>query len=212
MLLLTVISLAPAVLLMTTSFVRVIVVLGLLRQALGTQQAPPGQVITSITLFVTLLVMTPVWTKSYDTGIKPYIDGQLTLDEAFEATVTPIRLFMGRQIDRTGNEDDVWLFLTRLPEATDPDTGELRDNYVLDVEPNAKQRWVPLTALLPAFMLSELKTAFLDWLRDLPAVRDLGHRRGERDDLDGHADAAAGVGFAAISSCCSSCWSTAGRW
>ncbi|MDX1962525.1 MAG: hypothetical protein SFX18_05185, partial [Pirellulales bacterium] len=69
MLLLTVLSLAPAVLLMTTCFVRVIVVLGLLRQALGTQQLPPSQVLTSIALFLTLLVMTPVWKEAYDQGI-----------------------------------------------------------------------------------------------------------------------------------------------
>src|SRR4051812_23489549 len=79
MLLLTVISLAPAVLLMKTCFVRIIVVLGLLRQALGTQQLPPSQVITSIALFMTLLVMTPVWKKVYDDAIVPYTNKQITL-------------------------------------------------------------------------------------------------------------------------------------
>ena len=89
MLLLTVISLAPAILLMTTCFVRVIVVLGLLRQALGTQQLPPSQVITSIALFLTLLLMTPVWKKVYDDGIAPYTQKKITLSEAWTAGAAP---------------------------------------------------------------------------------------------------------------------------
>lgn len=160
MLMLTVISLAPAVLLMTTSFVRVIVVLGLLRQALGTQQAPPGQVLTSISLFVTLLVMTPVWTESYNDGIKPYTDGQLDFEEAFERSAAPLRDFMGKQIKRTGNQDDVRMFLNRLPSAIDPETDEIYNNYAL-FELEEGEQYVPLAALLPAYMLSELKTAFL---------------------------------------------------
>ncbi|HJT36416.1 MAG TPA: flagellar type III secretion system pore protein FliP [Pirellulales bacterium] len=145
MLLLTVISLAPAVLLMTTSFIRIIVVLSLLRQALGTQQLPPSQVITSISLFLTLAIMSPVWKQSYDEGIKPYTDRQIGLEEAWTATLRPIRQFMAAQIERTGNSDDVWLFLEYMPEASTP---ESYDD-------------VPLQALLPAFMLSELKTSFL---------------------------------------------------
>ena len=78
MLLLTVLSLAPAILLMTTSFVRIIVVLGLLRQALGTQQLPPSQVITSLALFMTLVVMTPIWNEVYTTSIRPYSRGEIT--------------------------------------------------------------------------------------------------------------------------------------
>jgi flagellar biosynthetic protein FliP len=146
MLLLTVISLAPAVLLMTTCFVRIIVVLGLLRQALGTQQLPPSQVITSITLFMTLLVMSPVWKQVYDDGIAPYTAKQVSLSEAWTAGVRPVRRFMSQQIDRTGNGDDVWLFYKYLPKDT-PTPSNYDD--------------VPLQALLPAFMLSELKTAFL---------------------------------------------------
>ncbi len=145
MLLLTVLSLAPAVLLMTTCFVRVIVVLGLLRQALGTQQLPPSQVITSLALFITLLIMTPVWKKVYDEAIHPYTEREITLEEAWTAGIAPIRLFMSMQIERTGNSDDVWLFLSYLP---DQPTPKSYDD-------------VPLQALLPAFMLSELKTAFL---------------------------------------------------
>lgn len=159
MLLLTVVSLAPAVLMMTTSFVRIVVVLGLLRQALGTQQLPPSQVITSIALFVTLLLMAPVWQQTYEQGIRPYTDGEIGLQEAFDRGVTPIRRFMADQIIRTGNEDDVHLFLAYLPDAVDSETDEMPDYRYYNAQEG--QTLVPITALLPAFMLSELKTAFL---------------------------------------------------
>jgi flagellar biosynthetic protein FliP len=146
MLVLTVISLAPAVLLMTTCFVRIIVVLGLLRQALGTQQLPPSQVITSIALFMSLAVMGPVWKQTYDRGIRPYTAREIPLEEAWKRGVQPIRDFMSAQIERCDNADDVWLFYKYLPEDT-PTPESYED--------------VPLTVLLPAFMLSELKTAFL---------------------------------------------------
>jgi flagellar biosynthetic protein FliP len=146
MLLLTVISLAPAILLMTTCFVRIVVVLGLLRQALGTQQLPPSQVITSIALFLSLLIMTPVWKQVYDDAIEPYTKKQITLEEAWQAGVRPVRQFMSHQIERTGNHEDVWMFYRYLPEGTPA------PEYYDDV---------PLQVLLPAFMLSELKTAFL---------------------------------------------------
>jgi len=145
MLLLTVLSLAPAVLLMTTCFVRIVVVLGILRQALGTQQLPPSQVITSLALFISLLIMTPAWKQVYDHAIVPYTNQQMGLEEAWKAGAEPIRQFMSNQIERTGNSDDVWMFVEYLP-------GESKLNTYDDV---------PLSALLPAFMLSELKTAFL---------------------------------------------------
>jgi flagellar biosynthetic protein FliP len=160
MLLLTVVSLAPAILLMTTSFVRILVVMGLLRQALGAQQLPPSQVLTSIALFMTALLMTPVWAKVYTEAIKPYSEEQIGLEQAWERGTQPIRRFMAEQIRRTENDDDVYLFLKYLPSEVDPETGELPDNYVyFDAGPDEKN--VPLQALLPAFMLSELKTAFL---------------------------------------------------
>ena len=146
MLLLTVISLAPAVLMMTTCFVRIVVVLGLLRQALGTQQLPPSQVITSIALFMTLLIMSPVWNRVYTEAIQPYSAHEMTLEEAWDTGIKPVRQFMSAQINRTGNSNDVWLFYKYLPKGTPPPTSY--DD-------------VPLTALLPAFMLSELKTSFL---------------------------------------------------
>jgi flagellar biosynthesis protein FliP len=150
LLLLTVLSLAPAVLLMTTSFVRIIVVLGLLRQALGTQQLPPSQVMTALALFMTLLVMTPTWTEVYNDAVAPYSRGEIASPEqAWNRGVMPIKRFMSRQIELADNSDDVWLFYDYLPESqkgtTPPDTYEE----------------VPLAALLPAFMLSELKVSFL---------------------------------------------------
>jgi flagellar biosynthetic protein FliP len=146
MLLLTVLSLAPAILLMTTSFVRIIVVLGLLRQALGTQQLPPSQVITALAMFMTVLIMAPTWKQVYDDSIGPYTANKLTLEEAWNAGVQPVRRFMSRQIEAAGNSDDVWLFYEHLPPGgKEPETYDD----------------VPLQVLLPAFMLSELKTAFL---------------------------------------------------
>lgn len=148
MLLLTVLSLAPAVLLMTTCYVRIVIVLGLLRQAIGLQSLPPNQVMTSLALFMTLFVMTPVWTRVYDDAVVPYTDPEIemTLEDAYTAGVTPLRDFMSRQIDVAGNHDDVHLFYGYLPEAgTAPSTFDD----------------VPLRVLLPAYILSELKTAFL---------------------------------------------------
>jgi flagellar biosynthetic protein FliP len=159
MLLLTIVSLAPAILLMTTGFVRIIVVLGLLRQALGTQQLPPSQVVTSISLFMTFLLMAPVWTQSYEKGIKPYTNSELGLNEAFTRSVEPVREFMANQIQRTGNDDDVYLFLRYLPQEVEASKAAPL-NYVY-YAPKEGEREVPLVALLPAYMLSELKTAFL---------------------------------------------------
>src|SRR5690606_13807457 len=136
------------------------VVLGLLRQALGTQQLPPSQVITSIAMFMTLLLMMPVWKASYDQGIAPYTAGEITLQEAFDRSVEPVRRFMAQQIERTENHEDVELFLSYMESEVDPATGELYENYAY-YDPLESERLVPLQALLPAFMLSELKTAFL---------------------------------------------------
>lgn len=153
MLLLTVISLAPSILIMTTCFMRFVIVFGLLRQALGTQQLPPNQVLISLSLFLTFLVMSPVWKQSYDEGIRPYTSpaaGQesITLEEAFHRTVGPVRRFMIEQIQRTGNTDSVLTFLEfQHPNENTPPPEKLED--------------VDTVVLLPAFMVSELKTAFV---------------------------------------------------
>jgi len=145
MVLLTVLSLAPAALLMTTCFVRIVVVLSLLRQALGTQNLPPTQVLTTLALFLTLLLMSPVWKQTYDDAIVPYTQHKVGAEQAWNAGAAPIRRFMSAQIERTQNTDDVWLFMGYVPNHAAPKSYDD----------------VPLQALLPAFMLSELKTAFL---------------------------------------------------
>lgn len=147
---LAVLSLAPAILLMTTSFVRIVVVLGLLRQALGTQQMPPNQVMTALALFMTILIMTPVWTDVYNDAVKPYTEakGKIGFEEAWKAGTTPVKEFMSRQISIAENEDDVWLFFRYLPEEERSQTPRTYND-------------IPLRVLLPAFMLSELKVAFL---------------------------------------------------
>lgn len=148
MLLLSVVSLAPAILLMTTCYIRIIVVLSLLRQAIGLQALPPTQVLTSLSLFMTLLVMTPVWTRVYNDAIKPYSDPdtEMTLAQAYEAGVLPVREFMARQIAAANNHADVFLFYRHaFPDSPSP-----------SAFPD-----VPTQVLLPAFVISELKVAFL---------------------------------------------------
>ncbi|MBI1349137.1 flagellar type III secretion system pore protein FliP [bacterium] len=159
MLLLTVLTLAPSILIMTTCFIRFVIVLGLLRQALGTQQLPPNQVLISLCLFLTLMVMAPVWQEAYDTGIRPYSqpapgEAPITEQEAFQRAIQPLRRFMAEQIDRTGNADAIWMFL----DFQRPDPASIAgQNYQ---EPQSYDD-VPLTVLIPAYMLSELKTSFL---------------------------------------------------
>jgi flagellar biosynthesis protein FliP len=146
MIVLGVLSLAPAVLLMTTCFVRIVVVLGLLRQALGAQQLPPAQVTTALAMFLTLIIMWPVWKQTYDTAVVPYTEKQIGPEDAWQRGTRPIREFMTAQIRRTENEADILLFYKYLPPQTAPP--QTYDD-------------VPLQVLLPAFLLSELKTAFL---------------------------------------------------
>ena len=142
--LLTVLSLAPAILIMMTSFTRVIIVLSLLRQALGTQQLPPNQILIGLSLFRTFLIMGPTWNRVNDEALQPYLAGQLEQRDALERAVIPVREFMIAQIRHAGNDSHVDLFMEHagLPEAK-----EWKD--------------VGTISLIPAFILSELKTAFL---------------------------------------------------
>jgi len=137
--LLTVLSLAPSIVMMTTSFVRIVVVLSLLRTALGLQQSPPNAVIVSLALFLTAIVMAPTFTASYDAGIRPLLDQQMELPEAFGAASQPVKRFMLSQVDT----DDLALFL-RLSNVERPGTA----------------METPLQVVTPAFMISELKRAF----------------------------------------------------
>jgi flagellar biosynthetic protein FliP len=105
--------------------------------------------------------MAPVWKQAYQEGIVPYTNREIGLEEAFTRTAAPIRRFMADQIQRTENDEDVWLFLRRVPPPVDPATGQpLEVDYVY-YGARGDEREVPLQVLLPAFMLSELKTAFL---------------------------------------------------
>jgi flagellar biosynthetic protein FliP len=142
--LLTILSLAPAILLMMTCFTRIIIVLSLLRQALGTQQLPPNQVMIGLSMFMTFLVMAPTWQKVNDQALRPYLNGEIEQPEALVRAQEPIRDFMIKQIEDRGNEEDVFLFA----------------EFAKEAEP---QKWseVKTMTLVPAFMLSELKTAFL---------------------------------------------------
>jgi flagellar biosynthetic protein FliP len=142
--LLTVLSLAPAIMLMMTSFTRIIIVLSLLRQALGTAQLPPNQVLVGLALFMTCLVMAPTWNKVNDTALSPYMNGNLDQKTALSLAVIPVREFMEKQIENSHNEADVDLFMDFAH------------------QPRAKT-WndVGTMTLIPAFMLSELKTAFM---------------------------------------------------
>ncbi len=139
LLLMTVLSLLPAALITMTSFTRVLVVFAILRQALGTAQTPSNQILVGLALFTSLFIMTPVFEKAYTDGVAPYISEQLGFNEAAVKALQPFREFMLNQV----REDDVAMFVEMSGE---PAIGSLEE--------------VPLKVLLPAFVVSELKTAF----------------------------------------------------
>jgi len=146
---LTVIGLVPTVMLMTTCFVRIIIVLGLLKQALGTQTIPPPQVILALSLFMSMLVMAPTVDRINAEAIAPYRAGQIrSVDELWSKARQPMRDFMFAQIEATGN----WSSLYMLLEKRGVDVSEPEKLTRADVD---------MVTLIPAFMLSELKTAFL---------------------------------------------------
>ncbi|MEO0511716.1 MAG: flagellar type III secretion system pore protein FliP [Planctomycetota bacterium] len=149
MILLTVITLAPGLILMTTSFVRILIVLGLLRQAIGAQSIPPPQVLTALSLMLTMLVMAPTFERVWTEGLEPWQSGEVRgYDELWDRTSGPVRDFMFDQIEATGNWSSVYAMLNyRGIDTSRPELLTRAD--------------VPTTALVPAFMLSELKTAFL---------------------------------------------------
>ncbi len=137
--LVTVLSMAPSIIIMVTSFTRIVVVLSMLRSAMGLQQSPPNTVLISLALFLTAFIMEPVFTVAYNDGIKPLMEEQISEDEAFEKTAAPFRTFM---LANT-REKDLKLFMDMagVEQFEDPDDTELR-------------------MLVPAFMISELKRAF----------------------------------------------------
>jgi flagellar biosynthesis protein FliP len=139
LLLLTVLSLVPAVLMMLTSFIRIAIVLSFARSAIGMTQMPPNQILLGLALFLTVFVMAPTWSAINDVAVQPYLDGELSLEEAYAEGAQPLRQFMLKQT----REKDLALFvgLGRLPQPETPDD-------------------LPIYVLIPAFMISELKTAF----------------------------------------------------
>jgi flagellar biosynthetic protein FliP len=148
-LLLTVLSLAPALMILCTCFTRMVIVLGLLRQALGTQGLPPSQVIVGLSLFITFAVMAPTMQRVYGEGIRPYADGEITdYTVAWERAKQPMRDFMFAQIEATGNWSGVYMMLNyRGIDTSDPARLTRAD--------------VDMLSLIPAYILSELKVAFL---------------------------------------------------
>ena len=138
-LLMTVLSLAPAILIMLTSFTRIVIVLSLLRQAIGTQQAPPNQIIIGLSLFLTIFVMTPVWTNIHENAVQPYLNKEVSQKQAFDLAIEPIRSFMAQQT----REKDLAM-LIEVSKIKKPDN--IED--------------IPTTVLIPSFIISELKTAF----------------------------------------------------
>ncbi len=139
LILLTVLALAPSILIMTTSFSRIIIVLSFLRQAMGTQQTPPTQVLIGLGLFLTLFVMSPIWTEINELALQPYLAEELSQVDALKQAEGPLKKFMLRQT----REKDLSLFV----------------NLVSGEKPETSAD-VSMSTLIPAFIISELKTAF----------------------------------------------------
>ncbi|MDP7009328.1 MAG: flagellar type III secretion system pore protein FliP [Phycisphaerales bacterium] len=149
LLLLTVLALVPSILVLCTCFTRFVVVLAVLRQALGSPTLPPTQILVGLSLLLSVVVMAPTLERMYDDGLKPLIDGEITnTEEAWEKTKEPIREFMFAQIDAADNWTTVYMML----EYRGIDTSDPRQLTMEDVD---------TLTLIPAFVLSELKTAFL---------------------------------------------------
>jgi flagellar biosynthetic protein FliP len=138
-LLLTVLSLAPAILITMTSFARIVVVMSFLRQALGTQQAPPNQILIGLSLFLSFFVMAPVWSEIHEKALTPYLQKEIAEEEAMKRALAPLRRFMFKQT----READLGLFLDLSKTARPKNEDD-----------------VPTHLLIPSFIVSELKTAF----------------------------------------------------
>ena len=147
--LLTALTLIPAALVTMTCFTRIIVVLALLRQALATPQLPPGQVLLGLSLFLTLMVMAPTFHRVNQDALTPYLNNEVSQERAIQSAMGHLRGFMYEQIDEADNEEDIYLFL------------EYTEHRIIPASESVTLESVPTTVLVPAFILSELKTAFL---------------------------------------------------
>ncbi|THF81254.1 flagellar type III secretion system pore protein FliP [Cohnella fermenti] len=139
LLMITILSLAPAILVLMTCFTRIVIVLGFVRTSLGTQQMPPNQVLIGLALFMTLFVMSPTLSQVNEQALQPYMDGEISQTEALSKAAVPMKEFMYKQT----REKDLLLFM----------------NYTKTEKPQTYQD-IPLTVLVPAYAMSELKTAF----------------------------------------------------
>ena len=137
--LMTILSLVPAILLMVTSFTRIIIVIGFVQRAIGLQQSPPQQVIAGLSLFLTMFTMYPTWNQVYENGLSPYLSGEITSQQAWDRSIEPVRTFMFRYT----RQEELSLIIS-----------------MAGAERPANQSEVPTRILIPAFMLSEMKTAF----------------------------------------------------
>ncbi|MDX8390858.1 MAG: flagellar type III secretion system pore protein FliP [Mariprofundaceae bacterium] len=135
----TILTLAPSILVMMTSFTRILIVFAFLRQALGTQQAPPNQILVGLALFLTIFIMMPVWQKIDTQALTPYLNEDITQSVAIDRAIEPLSNFMLKQT----REDDLILFLGAAK-----------------MEKPAKAEDIPLHVLIPSFVISELRTAF----------------------------------------------------
>lgn len=140
LLLLTILSLAPSILIMTTSYLRIIIVFHFLKTALGTQQMPPNQLLAGVALFITFFIMTPTWDEFNTKALQPYLDKQINIEEAYEKGVEPIRNFMLKNT----REEEIKFFL-QLADMPRPNT----------------HADLPLQVLIPSFVLSELRAGFI---------------------------------------------------
>ncbi len=147
--LMTLLTVLPSVVLMMTCFTRMVIVLVLLRQAMGTQSLPPSQVVVGLAFFMSLLVMTPTINRIRADSVQPYLDGELAQMDAIAGIARELRGFMFNQIEAARNEDDVYMLAEYARQAPIPATETINRSDV------------PMTALIPAFILSELKTAFI---------------------------------------------------
>lgn len=138
-LLMTVLSLAPAILIMVTSFTRIVIVLSLLRRALGTMQLPSNQIVIGLALFLTVFIMAPVWQRIHQAALQPYLDQKISSQQALEQAAVPLREFMFKQT----REKDLALFvdIAKLKRPQNPED-------------------IPTSVLIPSFIISEVKTAF----------------------------------------------------
>lgn len=140
LLLLTVLSLAPSIIIMTTSYLRIIIVFHFLKNAMGTMQMPPNQLLAGIALFLTLFIMMPTWSTVHEEAITPYMDGEMSIDSAYAKGIGPIRGFMYENV----RDEDLKLFVD-----------------LADIEQPENRRDLPTYVLIPAFVLSELRAGFV---------------------------------------------------